>query len=141
VLASARALQPPDPDDIPRERVVFDASVLLGDRRRRLFAAADLNYYTGYWSSWIISELVRKRTEWIAERAARDRCDRREMRRRLLESRGRVNALVDELSHILKSVDYGQVPPANVDWLQDRDDRPVIQTALAAQADTLVTDN
>lgn len=106
-----------------------------------LIAAAALRYYTGIWSSWIIAEFARKRTEWIAERAVRDGCDRRELRRRLRESRQRVNALVHQLSHILDTVDYTQAPPADLSWLADADDWPLMQTALAARADALVTDN
>ncbi|MBI4493446.1 MAG: hypothetical protein HY690_11715 [Chloroflexi bacterium] len=123
------------------ERAALDASVLLGARRRHLLAAATLRYYAGFWSPWIVSELVRRRTEWIAERAAREGCDRAETRRRLRDSRGRVNALVDELSHVLRSVDYGAAPAADLSWLTDRDDWPVMQTALAAGAGVLVTDN
>ena len=52
-------------------------------------AAAAFGYYTAYWSPWIVSEFVRKRTEWIA----------------------------------------------------DPDDWPVMQTALAAGATVLMTDN
>ncbi len=41
----------------------------------------------------------------------------------------------------LTSIDYGQAPEANLSWLSDPDDLPVVQTALAAGADTLVSDN
>jgi hypothetical protein len=85
--------------------------------------------------------VVRKRTEWIAERAARDRCDPAETRRRLRESRERVNRFVRELSRVLRSVDYPAAPSVDLSWLSDPDDWPVMQTALAAGADILVTDN
>jgi predicted nucleic acid-binding protein len=64
-----------------------------------------------------------------------------ETRRRLRASRQRVNALIDALSHVLVSVDYTNAPIHDLAWLHDRDDWPVMQTALAAKADTLVTDN
>ena len=102
---------------------------------------AALRYYTGYWGTWIVSEFVRRRTEWIAERAAREGCDRTETRRRLRESRSRVNALISELSGVLRSVDYHDAAQADLSWLTGPDDWPVMQTALAAGADTLVTDN
>jgi hypothetical protein len=123
------------------ERVVLDSSVLLGAYRGPLIAAAALGYYTGFWGSWIVAEFARKRTEWIAERASRDGCDRQETRRRLRESRRRVNAFIRSCAPILRSVDYADVPTDNLDWLRDPDDWPVMLTALAADADVLVTDN
>jgi hypothetical protein len=80
--------------------VVFDTSALLGSYRGQLVAAAALRYCVGYWSSWIVAEFVRKRTEWIADRAAREGCNRVELRRRLREGRTRVNRLVDEMSYV-----------------------------------------
>ena len=121
--------------------MVLDASALLSGSRRYLVAAAALRYYTAIWSTWIVGEFARKRTEWIAERAAREGCDRTETRRRLRESRQRLNALVAELSHVLRTVDYADAPSADLSWLRDRDDWPVMQTALAGNAHTLVTEN
>jgi predicted nucleic acid-binding protein len=115
--------------------------VLLGPHSPYLAALARLTFYRGFWSSWIVGELVRKRTEWIAERAAREHVGRSELRRRLRGSRGRVNALIDELSQALISVDYSQSPKVDLAWLRDADDWPVMQTAQAAHADTLVTEN
>ena len=73
-------------------RVVLDSSVLLGASRRVLVAGAALRYYEVYWSSWLIGEFVRKRTEWIAGRAVREGCTPAELRRRLRESRECVDA-------------------------------------------------
>jgi len=67
---------------------------------------------------------VRKRTEWIAERAARDQTERSELLRRLRSSRQRVNALIADLSGSLVSVDYRQAPEADLTWLADTDDCP-----------------
>ena len=57
------------------------------------------------------------------------------------DSRKRVNALIGALSHVLESVDYASTPIDDLTWLRDHDDLPVMQTALAARADTLITDN
>ena len=123
------------------ERAVLDSSVLLGAARREIVAAAALHYYTAFWSSWLVGEFVRQRTEWIAERAAREGCDRAETRKRLRASRQRVNSLLHELSHVLRSVDHTRAPQADLSWLHDPDDWPIMQTALAAQADAVVTEN
>jgi hypothetical protein len=114
---------------------------LLGGNRRYLIAAAVLRYYTAFWSSWIIAEFVRKRTEWIAVRAAQDGCSRTETRQRLREARRRINALIHELSSVLQVADYAAAPAADLSWLRDADDWPIMQTALAARAGVLVTDN
>ena len=106
-----------------------------------LSTGAALRYYEAYWSSWIVGEIARKRTEWVAERGLRDGVDAAEMRRRLRESRERVNGLINRLSQSLRSVDYEEAPSADLSWLRDPDDRPVMQTALAAGADVLVTEN
>ncbi len=60
------------------ERVTLDSSVLLGSREPELLAAADLGYYRGYWSSWIMAEFARVRAEWIIRRAARESLGRSE---------------------------------------------------------------
>jgi len=123
------------------ERVALDSSALLGVQSRALVAAAARHYFTGFWSSWIVAEFVRKRTEWIAERASRDGCDRAETRRRLRESRQRINEFVRACGAVLRSVDYEDAPTDDLGWLRDPDDWPVMQTALAANADILVTDD
>jgi len=123
------------------ERVALDSSALLGAQRGPVIAAAASHYYLGFWSSWIVAEFVRKRTEWIAERASRDGCDRAETRRRLRQSRRRINEFIRSCAPVLRSVDYEDAPSDGLGWLRDPDDWPVMQTALAASADVLVTDN
>lgn len=123
------------------ERVVFDASVLLSNALPTVFASLELGFCQGYWSSWIVSEIVRKRTEWIAQRAADEGTPLTELDERLRASRARVNRLIDRLSGVLSSVDYRDALPAELDWLRDPDDVPVMQTALADHADALVTLN
>jgi hypothetical protein len=123
------------------DRAVFDASALLGGDRTALVAAAANGYCKGIWSSWIIAEFVRKRTEWIAERALREGSAQAELRRRLQASRQRVNETIEELSRLFELVDYTAAPSADLSWLTDHDDWPVMQTALAAGAGVLVTNN
>ncbi len=120
---------------------MLDSSALLGEWSHHLVAAAHLHYYEGYWSSWIVAEVVRKRTEWIARRASKDRCDVAETMRRLQASRERVNHMIEDLSRDLRSVDYHDASPADLSWLTDEDDRVVMRTALAAAASILVTEN
>ena len=59
----------------------------------------------------------------------------------LEEVRGKVNNAINYLSRILINVDYHAAPATDLSWLNDPDDHPIMQTALAARADTLVTDN
>ncbi len=125
----------------PPYRVAFDTSALLGGQQPSLTAAVVLEYCKGFWSSWITAELTRKRTEWISLRAFREGATEAELLRRFLDSRLRINILVGELSKILVSVDYATAPAVDLSWLRDQDDWPVMQTALAAKADVLVTDN
>jgi len=121
--------------------VVLDASVLLGPRRTLLVTGAFLHYYDAFWSPWIVGEFVRKRTEWIADRAVREACDRAELRLRLQASRDRVNAAITEMARVLRSVDYTRASAVDLSWLADPDDYPIMQTALVARAHVLVTDD
>lgn len=124
------------------ERVTLDSSVLLSDKSARLIAAADLGFFRGYWSSWIAAEFARVRTEWIGRRLVKDMPDMAEANRRLDASRTRINAAVSEFSRVLTIVDYNAAPEEDLSWLADEDDRPIMQTALAAGAPcTLVTNN
>lgn len=124
------------------ERVTLDTDVLLGARNREFLAAADLGYYRGYWSVWIAAEFVRVRTEWIARRATRDLASVVDVKARLERSRAKVNAEVATLSRILTLVDYFAARDADLDWLRDEDDLPIMRTAIAAGVPgTLVTDN
>ncbi|HEY3080861.1 MAG TPA: PIN domain-containing protein [Chloroflexota bacterium] len=89
-----------------------------------------------------MAEFVRKRTEWIAYRALREgQTEPAVLRARLAGSRARVNDLLRHASDVLRSVDHERAPAADLSWLTDPDDIPVMKTALAARADTLVTDN
>lgn len=124
------------------ERVIFDTGVLLGAQSRVFLAAADLGYYRGYWSVWIAAEFVRVRTEWIAQRSTRELVSTIDLKARLERSRDKVNASVTTLSRLLTLVDYLSAGDADLGWLKDPDDRPIMQTAIAAGVpSTLVTDN
>jgi hypothetical protein len=124
------------------EHVTLDTVVLLGARNRELLAAADLGYYRGYWSVWIAAEFARVRTEWIARRATRDLASPTEVKVRLERSRHKVNVEVNTLARVLTLVDYLSVADTDLSWLSDEDDRPIVQTAIAAGIPgTLVTDN
>ncbi len=123
------------------QRVVLDSSVLLGRRSPEIVAGAALSYYRAFWSPWIVAEYVRNRVEWVTERAARGKADRAERARLLEATRARVNSAIDYLSRVLANVDYHAAPEADLSWLADQDDHPIMQTALAAEADVLVTDN
>lgn len=124
----------------PRQRIVLDSSAILGAPRHILVAGAALRNYDVYWSSWLIAEFVRKRTEWIGQRAVRDGCTVAELRRQQRESRERVDDAIADMSRIFRLVDYTEAAPAELDWLADENDHPVMQTALAARASILVTD-
>ncbi len=52
-----------------------------------------------------------------------------------------MDAAIAEMSHIFRLVDYTIAPPTDLAWLGDADDRPIVQTALAARAAILVTAN
>lgn len=121
--------------------VVLDTSVLAGASRPLAIAVVATGYVKGYWSHWIALELGRTRADWVAERAVRQGWDLKETRRRQAVSARWVNDLVDDLTRILEAVDYGRAPAADLSWLEDPDDRPVIQTALAAGADAIVTED
>lgn len=124
------------------ERVTLDTGVLLGARNREIIASADLGYFRGYWSIWIAVEFARVRTEWIATRAAREMVGLADIKTRLARSRAKVNTEVAILSRVLTLVDYLSASDVDLDWLDDEDDRPIIQTAIAAGVPgTLVTDN
>lgn len=125
----------------PYERVVVDSSVLLGANSPQVVAGAALGYYRAYWSPWIVSEYVRNRVEWAVTRSSWIQASKAEQKDKLENVRGRVNSATDYLSRILISVDYHSAPIVDLSWLGDPDDHPIMQTALAADADTLVTDN
>ncbi len=106
-----------------RIRAVLDTSVLLSAERRPLLFLAANELYTIVWSEYIAAEVERKIVEmgWSAPKAAE---------------------LVTALRDIAEMVDYRQITGGNYDvWLRDPDDHPIMATALAGEADYLVTWN
>jgi predicted nucleic acid-binding protein len=106
-----------------RIRAVLDTSVLLSAERRPLLFLAASELYTIVWSEYIAAEVQRKIVEmgWSAPKAAE---------------------LVTALRDIAEMVDYRQITGGNYDvWLRDPDDHPIMATALAGEADYLVTWN
>ena len=106
-----------------RIRAVLDTCVLLSAERRPLLFLAATGRYTIIWSEYIADEVRRKMAEmgWGAAKVAE---------------------LVEALHELAEVVDYRQVTGGNYDvWLRDPDDHPIMATALAGEADYLVTWN
>jgi predicted nucleic acid-binding protein len=104
-------------------RAVLDTSVLLSAERRPLLFLAVNDIYAIIWSQYIADEVKRKMVEmgWGASKAA---------------------ALIEALVELAEMVDYQQITGGNYDeWLDDLDDHPIMATALAGNADYLVTWN
>ena len=109
-------------------RAVLDTSVLLSAERHWLWLLARLGIYEGFWSAFIVGELVRIRTEL----SIRHQVPRAEYRRR-------INILVHALSDALRIVEYRHVTPGS--RLKDPDDEPILATAVAAGAGCIVSLN
>ena len=112
--------------DLGRKRrvgAVVDTNVLLGASRKQILALASAGIYTLITSPYIIDELRRimATLEWRAENRA---------------------ALLQTLLSVAETVDHRTITAGSYDlWLSDPDDHPIMATALAGQADYLVTDN
>ena len=114
-----------------RPKAVLDTSTLLGPQRHELVALAHQRVFTMVWSSFLISELTRVRTEW----AIKQGLDREVYRER-------INALIHELSKIATLVDYTRLESGNYTiWLKDPDDEPLLATALVGRAEYVVSHN
>lgn len=112
-------------------RAVLDTSSLLGPFRHRLVYCAFKGAYRIVWSSFLIAELVRIRTEWGI---------RQGIPRRVY--RGNINKLIDDLSRISMFAKYTNLQGGNYeDWLHDPDDWPLLATALAGHARYIVSEN
>lgn len=112
-------------------RAVLDTSALIAIERHELVFAARQGYFTLLWSSFIIGEYVRIRTE-LAIRHGQER----EI------YRARINHVVHELSLIAELVDYTRLQGGNYsDWLKDPDDEPILATALVGRANFVVSHN
>lgn len=56
-----------------RPRAVLDTSALLGPQRHELVFLASQRVYSMVWSSFLIAELTRIRTEWAIKQGFRAR--------------------------------------------------------------------
>jgi predicted nucleic acid-binding protein len=104
-------------------RAVLDTSALLSREKRSLLYYAQLGLYTIVWSNYIIWELGRKMAEigWGTDTA---------------------RSYIEALSDVTDWCDYRQITGGNYEnWLADPDDHPIMATALAGQADVVVTWN
>lgn len=112
-------------------RAVLDTSALLGPQRHELVFLAQDRAYTMVWSSFLIAELTRIRTEWAIKQGL-DRTVYRE----------RINVLIAELSKVATLVDYTRLQGGNyTNWLRDPDDEPLLATALVGRASYVVSHN
>lgn len=114
-----------------KPRVVLDTSVLLGPQRHELVFLAHQRAFTMVWSSFLIAELTRVRTEWAI---------RQGLEREIY--RLRINTLIEHLSRIAVLVDYTRLEGGNYsEWLKDPDDEPLLATALVGRAAYVVSHN
>lgn len=107
-----------------RIRAVLDTNVLVGRFRRPLLAAAGLGIYELILSPYILGEV---RDVLIEDFAVPE----------IIAS-----VFVSELEDAATVVDETRIRGGNYDdWLSDVDDHPVMATAIAGEADYLVTED
>lgn len=83
------------------------------------------------WSSFLIAELARIRTEWAIKQGLPREAYRE-----------RINLLIERLSQIAVLVDYTRLEGGNsTRWLKDLDDEPLLATALVGRATYVVSHN
>lgn len=112
----------------PRLRAVLDTSVLMAQDRHRLWAAAYDGYFAGYWSAFIVGELVRVRMRRALEHGVP-----------YTTLRSQLNDLVHSWSDVLHIVEYRRAPTSG--QLADPDDEPILVTAGVAGAPLIVSLN
>lgn len=112
-------------------RAVLDTNVLLGQSRHELLFLAQQRVYTLIWSSFLVGECVRIRTE-LAIKHGQDRDI----------YRARINAFIHEVTQAARMVDYTKITGGNYrEWLKDPDDEPVLAAALVGKAHYIVSLN
>jgi hypothetical protein len=116
-------------------RAVLDTSALFGPaRRRRLQINAALGNFDGYWSPWIIAELVRVLTwQWVARTDAS-----------LAQHRACGEACNTMMTLLLPTFRLVQpLPPYPIPWphLADEWDIPIWAAAKEAGAQFIVSEN
>ena len=114
-----------------KPRAVLDTSVLLSAERHELLFLAQKRLYTIVWSSFLVSEVVRIRTEWAIKRS-QDR----------VIYRTRINQFVTGVSQLAVLVDHTRLEGGSyTEWLKDPDDEPLLATALVGKAQYIVSWN
>ena len=104
-------------------RAVIDTNALLSAERRQLLFFAAINAYELVLSDYIIAE----RRETMAELRWNPRA---------------AQGLIDDVTRLARMVDHREITGGNYDrWLFDRDDFPIMATALAGGAEYIVTWN
>ena len=109
-------------------RAVLDTSALMSAHRHWLWSLARQGEYIGYWSPFIINELVRIRVETALRHGTP-----REVYRQ------RINLLIHSFSDVLLVADYRKVDATGT--LTDPDHEPQVAAALAADAQYIVSLN
>ncbi|HEY8324968.1 MAG: putative toxin-antitoxin system toxin component, PIN family [Ktedonobacterales bacterium] len=110
---------------------MLDTSALLGPQRHELVFLASQRAYSMVWSSFLIAELTRIRTEWAIKQGLP-----REVYRQ------RINQLIELLSRTAVLVDYTRLEGGSyTEWLSDPDDEPLLATALVGRATYVVSHN
>lgn len=115
-------------EDVKRIKAVLDTSVLMSAHRHWLWLAARDEEFSGYWSTFIVNELVRIRVE----SALRHGTPREVYRQR-------INELIHLLSDVLHVSNHREVDVRGT--LTDEDDEPQVAAALAAGATIIVSLN
>ena len=120
-----------------RPRAVLDTSVLLSQDRHWLWLLAHEGVYEAVWSTFIVAEVTRSRFRMTLERCIKLASIQECLHNK--EYRRRINQLIHSLSDVLEIANYRLIETS--DNLPDPDDNPVLATALAAQADYVVSLN
>jgi predicted nucleic acid-binding protein len=114
-----------------KPRAVLDTSVLLSAERHELLFLAHRKLYTIIWSSFLVNEIARVRTE-LAIKHGQDRN----------VYRARLNQFISEVSRLAILVDYTRLEGGSyTEWLKDPDDEPLLATALVGRAHCVVSWN
>ena len=104
-------------------RAVLDTNVLLGSFRRSLLLEAANRRFELVWSDYIESEMMR-------------------VMPRMYWSENAAMVYFKSLELLAERVDYQTIIGGNYDeWLKDKNDHPIMATALAGKVDYLVTNN
>lgn len=113
-----------------KPRAVLDTSVLIGRERGTLMLLASRGWYTPVWSSSIIAEMVRIRTQHAIQHAED-----------MQTYRTWLNQFIASLSQHASYANYTRLQGGNWTWLHDPDDEPILATALIGRAHYVVSND